>query len=151
MQSKVGKISDRLKKLAEKKEKLKFQEQLLHQKSRKQKTKRMIEIGSIAANFGIDAFDNSTIAGAFAEIHEKFQQPNCVENWRKKGEALSKKSRLPLLVSFGKEPSDDVKMALKSQRFKWNSMRKEWQGYGIKDEIEKLIQEFHGKAEVASG
>lgn len=150
MQSKVEKISDRLKELAEKKEKLKFQERQLREKSRKQKTKRMIEVGGIAANFGIDSFDNQTITGAFAEIQER-SQPAVLENWRKKGEALSKKSLHPLLVSFGKEPSDEVKMTLKTLRFKWNSMRREWQGYGIKDEIEKLIQEFQGKVEVANG
>ena len=150
MISKVEKISDRLKELAEKKEKLKFQERQLREKSRKQKTKRMIEVGSLATNFGIDAFDDLTITGAFAEIQEK-SQPAQLENWRKKGEALSKKSLTPLLISFGKEPNDYVKMTLRNLRFKWNSMRKEWQGYGIKEEIEKLIHEFQGKVEVANG
>lgn len=151
MQLKDEKIADRLKKIAEKKAKLDFQERLLREKSRKQRTKRLIEIGSIAANFGIDAFDDFTVTGAFAEIQEKAQQPNMIENWRKKGEALSKNSLAPLLISFGKEPTDEMKTILKNRRFKWNSMRREWQGYGIKDEIEKLIQEFSGKVEVASG
>lgn len=150
MSSKVEKISVRLKELAEKKQKLKFQERQLHEKSRKQKTKRMIEVGSIASKFGIDVFDDQTITGAFAEIQEK-SQPAQLEIWKKKGEALSKRSLTPLLVSFGQEPSDDVKMTLKTLRFKWNSMLRLWQGYGIKDEIEKLVQAFHGKVEVVNG
>jgi len=145
------KIVNRLKKIAEKKAKLDFQERLLREKTRRQRTKRMIEIGSTAASFGIDAFDDLTIKGAFAEIQEKSLQANTIEQWKKKGEALSKRSLLPLLVSFGTEPSDLIKIILKNQRFRWNSMRREWQGYGIKEEMEHLIQDFKGKVEIASG
>ena len=151
MQLKSASIAENLKKLSEKEAKLTYKKRALLEMARKQETKRLIEIGRIAARFELGTFDDLVLTGAFAEIQEKSRQPTLIDDWKKKGERLSSVSHYPLLISFEKEPNDKLKAELKDRRFKWNSFRKEWQGYGIKDEIEKLTQEFKGSVEVVSG
>lgn len=149
MKLKSDQIIDRMKKLAEKRAKIDYKEKLLKEKVRKQKTKRLIEIGNVASRFGIADFDNDILIGAFAEMQERSHDDEVMERWKKKGISSSETSLHPLLISFGKTPSEELKRVLKNKRFKWNSIRKEWQGYGIKEEVEKLIEEFNGKIEVA--
>lgn len=150
MKLKDDKIIDKLKKIAEKETQLELEKRVLREKARKQATKKFIQIGSIAARFELDQLDNLTLAGAFAEIQEMSKNESIKEEWRRKGEASTKTSLCPLLISFGKEPSTDMIDILKNMRFKWNKFHKEWQGYGIKDEIEKLVHEFNGKVKAVS-
>lgn len=147
MKKQQEQILDSIKKLAEKRTKLDYKERQLKEKARKQEVRKSIEIGNIATKFGIANFDTETLIGAFSEIQERAQHSDIKNEWKKRGDSLSESNLNPLLVSFGKDPSEELLRILKDKRFKWNSFRKEWQGYGIKEEIEKLIKEFHGKVE----
>lgn len=137
----------KLKKLADKKARIEQQEKLIKEKERKIKTRRYIQVGILASKFGIDTFDDLVLAGAFAEMEESSKDSATLNKWKKKGESLSKTNLHPLILSFGKELDDEAKKRLKSQGFKWNSFRNEWQGYGIKEEITKLAEKFDGTVE----
>ncbi|HVW99163.1 MAG TPA: hypothetical protein VHA52_01770 [Candidatus Babeliaceae bacterium] len=137
-----------LEKLKAKKEKIKFKEKVLKKKDQQRKKSRFIQIGTLAARHEIDHFDDPTLSGAFAKIKELSQDPEVVKQWKQHGERLAKVDRLPLIISFEKEPSEEVKKALKNSHFRWVSFRQEWHGYGIKEELEKLVLQHGGKVEV---
>lgn len=151
MKIKDEKVSELIEKLAEKKARIEHKEKLIREKERKKKVRRFIEIGNIASRFGMDALDDPALIGAFAEMEERSKNPAIMDEWKKRSETLSKGSHLPLMISFGKELTDDMKKFLKENRFRWNTFRKEWHGYGIKQEIEELVKSCHGKVEVARG
>ena len=140
-----------LEKLAAKKAKIEIREKLIKKRERKLKVSRFIEIGTMAARCGIDTLDDDQLIGAFIEIKERSKDHNAVKNWKKNGEEHLKKNCLPLIISFANELDENMKKALKTLNFRWNSFRREWYGYGIKDELEKLIKESHGNIEVAKG
>ncbi len=47
---------------------------------------------------------------------------------------------LPLIVSFETDPPPEIKTALKGLKFRWNAFRREWYGYGQKDQLEELLK-----------
>lgn len=148
MQAIEDKTVERLKKiLAEKKEKLEQKERLLKLKNRKAQIRRWIEIGNISSKFGLDKLDDLALRGAFAEIQEKAKHSPTLENWRQRAQSQQNLDQLKLLIIFSEEPSENLKKSLKEKQFRWNSWRKEWYGYGKKDEIETLVREYGGRVE----
>lgn len=141
---KLEKITDQQEKLAQKKVAIEHKEKLLKLKERKLKTRRFIEVGSLASKYGIDQLDDETLIGAFSEMKERSQQPALLAEWKQKGAEFTTQHPSPLIVSFPKEISDELKDSLKDRKFKWNHFRKEWQGYGIKDEVENLVKDAQG-------
>lgn len=148
---KEQKLSEMIDKLAQKKAEIEHKERILRDRERKLKDRRFIEVGSIASKFGIDEFDDETLMGAFAEMQERSKQPDTQLEWKQTGVALSTNRRSPLIISFGTDPSDEVKAKLKEMRFGWITFRKEWHGHGTKEEIERLVKEFNGKVDVVKG
>ncbi len=145
------KLMSLMDKLTQKRAEIDQREKLLREKERNLKIRRFIEVGTIAAKFGIEAFDDETLVGAFAELQERSKQADAKDRWKQMGTALSTNRNSPLIILFGKDPSEAVKASLKGKRFKWNTFRKEWQGFGIKEEIEEMVKDFEGKVEVAKG
>jgi hypothetical protein len=149
MQPIEDKTVERLKKLlAEKKEKLEQKERLLKLKNRKAQIRRWIEIGNISSKFDLDKLDDLALQGAFAEIQEKSKHSPTLENWRQQAKSLQDVDQSKLLIIFTDEPSENLKKSLKEKQFRWNSWRKEWYGYGKKEEIETLVREHGGRVEV---
>lgn len=151
MQVRDEKISSLIKKLAQKKSKIEHREKVLKEKERKLKIRRYIEIGVIAAKFGIDQWDDMVLTGIFAEIQELSKANEAINLWKKKGEELSKTALSPLIVSSENEFPEATKDTLKKRKFKWNSFRKEWYGYGLKEEIEELVKICDGQVDIAKG
>ena len=150
MKLQSNQLIDKMQKLAKKKAQLDYKERQLREKSRKQTTKKFIEVGSIASKFGITDFDTDTLHGAFAEIQERAKLDEVKNQWKKTGSDLLGVSQSPLLISFEKQPTEEIITTLKSKRFIWNKFRKEWQGYGMKEEMESLVKDFNGKVELAN-
>lgn len=144
---KVEKIAVLKDKLAQQKAEIEQREKLLRQKERAVKTRRHIEVGVIAAKFGIDELDNETLMGAFADIKEQSSNTEIRNAWKQKGIELSVNRNSPLLVSFAKNPPDEIKAALKEKRFHWNRFCNVWQGYGVREELESLIKDHAGKVD----
>jgi len=148
MTIKDGKYAEIFEKLDRQRAEIEKKERILRNKERQLRISRFIKIGEVAAEFEIDRFDNETLKGAFTEIQEKAKQPNTLASWKKIGEAKKTTHLSPLIVSFQKDISDELRGVLKTKRFRWNSFRKEWQGHGIREEVEKLTKEFDGKVEL---
>ena len=83
---------------------------------RKLKIRRHIEIGALATKFGLETFDNETLMGAFAEIKAKADDPKTLDSWKQNGSEQSTRLPSPVIVSFAKDPGEELKKALKYVR-----------------------------------
>jgi pyruvate-formate lyase len=140
-------LKSRLDKIAKKKQDLLGKEKLIKDlekaKEKKKRLKKSIEIGKLACQFNIDAFDLEVLTGAFIEISERIQNSEQAAKWKTNANNLSMKetySEKALSLAFANEVNADLKNTLKGLGFRWNKFRKEFYGYGKKQELEKLFK-----------
>lgn len=143
-------LTSKLKQLSEKRVQIELKERLLRTKERKRQTRRLIELGSMLKRCGIDTWDDATLMGAFLEIQQQGKEAGKIEGWKKRGGSFTQTSALPLIVSSTQEVPDAFRQIMKDKRFKWNIFRKEWYGYGVKEEIEELVKAYNGKVVIAT-
>ena len=53
-----------------------------------------------------------------------------------------------LEISFNEKPSEEVRNILKSNHFRWHSVKKVWYGYKTQEEIEKALNNLNATKEV---
>lgn len=146
-------LERKIQQLAEKKARLGKQEKLLRLKEKKLKTRRSIEIGKLAEKAGIDQLDSPTLLGAFLEIKERSVVAEARDLWIERAskfkQPVEQDEAQGLIISFPSPISDEIKTRLKQLRF-WNhEHRKEWYGYGRRDEIAKALEGADPKIEMA--
>lgn len=147
-------LEEEKKKIALKKSRIEAEEKQLKEKERKVRTRRLIELGELVSKAGIGELNNNTFLGALLDIKEKLKEESTVKKWRDQGVAAFEKDRdqngEALIVSFNVEPPKEAKDKLKNMGFRWNRFRREWQGYGKKDLLEKELKEFGAMIEPVS-
>jgi hypothetical protein len=115
--------------------------------------KRFLEIGRLAYRTNISKMDDESLLGAFIELQEKAEDPANIDMWKSKAAAIrsvEEKKRMPLSVCFKETPPLEIKALLKELKFKWNSFRKEYYGYGEKSGIIDLLKNYQVEIEVIS-
>ncbi|NGX50954.1 MAG: hypothetical protein K1060chlam2_00807 [Chlamydiae bacterium] len=144
-------LEEEKEKLALKKSRLEMKEKLLKKKERKRRTRRLIELGGLVVKSGIEELNNNALLGALLELKEKAKEDTTVKMWKNKGDAVfeqdKKENGEALIVSFDIEPTREAKAKLRDLGLRWNRFRREWQGYGNKEMIEKELKEFSPKIE----
>jgi len=147
------KIDVKIENLITKRKRVEFQEKVLKDKERKLQIRKLIAIGRIAQKAGIDKLDEMTLTGAFLEIGEKAKDQNTRKAWSEKGAKFVAADQIEnaqaLIVSFATDPSAEMKTLLKTLRFRWNTFRREWHGYGKIDDLKKAVGQEQGKVEAA--
>jgi hypothetical protein len=143
-ETKMNDLEKKKEALKLKKSRIEHQERILKLKERKKRTRVLIEIGGMAAKAGIDYLNTNTLLGAFLEIKEKEKEEGVIKRWTKKGaEAFDldkEKNGKAVILTFESEPDKKVKNKIREAGLRWNRFRKEWQGYAIKSELEKLLE-----------
>lgn len=136
-------IEEKKKKLAEKKQSIQIKEKLLNEKEKQRRAKQFAEIGKIAYQANIDKIEKETLLGAFLEISKKNHDKETIAHWKKSACEFLKKQEsdetTPMTIIFTTDPSKEVKEKLKEIKFKWNSFRREFYGYGNKKSVESLL------------
>ncbi|CCB87786.1 conjugal transfer protein TraD [Simkania negevensis] len=139
-------FEDEKMKLALKKSRIEAQEKRLKEKERKIRTRRLIELGGLVSKAGVEELNNNALLGALLDIKEKLNEESTVKKWKDKGAAAFEKDKAQngeaLIVSFDAEPPREAKDKLRNLGLRWNRFRREWQGYGKKDLLEKELREF---------
>jgi len=139
-------LEEEKKKLALKKSRIEAKEKRLKEKERKVRTRRLIELGGLVSKAGVEELNNNALLGALLDIKEKLKEESTVKKWKDKGAADFEKDKAQngeaLIVSFDTEPPREVKDKLRNLGLRWNRFRREWQGYGKKDLLEKELKEF---------
>lgn len=139
-------LEEEKQKLALKKSRIEAKEKRLKEKERKVRTRRLIELGGLVSKAGIEELNNNALLGALLDIKEKLKEESAVKKWKDKGAAAFEKDKAQngeaLIVSFDAEPQREAKDKLRNLGLRWNRFRREWQGYGKKDLLEKELKEF---------
>ncbi len=150
---KTEELIEKKEKLALKKAVLEKREKLLREKERKIRIRKLIKLGELVSKTGIGNLSENILFGAFLEIKDNSHSPSILNRWESSGTkafaADIHNTPQQLAVSFKKE-SQEAKALLKERQFKRNSFRKEWYGYGEKEELEKLLKEYNATIEVIS-
>lgn len=150
----VKDLDDKLKKLEEKKKKILLKEKILREKEKKKKSKRFSLIGKLASKANIDHFDDKTLLGAFLEIQRLSESEEIKSEWKSSGQSFIQGNQIteqtPLSLSFTEDPDSLTKKALKDLGFRWNSFRKEFYGYGKKEELQSVLNGTKFNIEVLS-
>lgn len=136
--------------LAEKKDILRKKEKLLSAREKLSTQNQMINIGKLASKAKINHLDDHTLFGAFLEISKHLSDDSKLTAWKMHSENKNKEkeSGKPLTISFKLTPDKEVKDLLKLNKFKWNSFRREYYGFGDKAELSKLFKNIECKIEV---
>lgn len=145
----TSKIDLEKKKLGEEKKKLKeklaAKEQKLKEREKKHLFNQLIGIGKLASKANIDNLEKMALLGAFIEISQKKNEQLILENWSKIAEEFLKyidqNNAVSLSVKFPSPPDKIILDKLKELKFKWNRFRKEFYGFGNKDEVSKILSE----------
>lgn len=127
-------------KLDQTRARLEKRQKLIHTKMRKGRLKGMIELGGLVAKAGLENFDPVVLFGAFLEIKEAATNEKALKRWAEKREAWLKMNEARrLIVKLLSEPATEASNLLKGKKFRWNTFRKEWYGFGKKEEIEMSL------------
>ena len=137
----VKKIEDEIKRLEEKKRKIRKREIAIKEMEKKRKDKSMVAIGKLAYQAGIADLDGDVLLGAFLEIALLRTDEAIRNKWLEKTKNLSdgKVGVSSLSISFSKSPDKEVREKLKEMKFKWNDFRGEYYGYGNREEMRNLL------------
>ncbi len=141
-------------KIDEKKKKIRLEEKILREKERQIQARKCEELGVIAFKAGLYNLDKTILLGAFFEIVEKAKDQKNLEYWKSLIKTFHedeiKTSETPLSISFAKDPTNEIRKAMKKANFKWNDFRKEFYGYGNKIELESILKNLECKIEALS-
>jgi len=145
-------IASQRKKIAAEKAKLEMKGKLLQQKARKLRVKKLIELGGLLSTAGFEEMDAEAILGALLELKRQAVNQETVNKWTCEGREVlqaSKNARKAVILVFELEPSNEVKARLRQMGMKWNAFRREWCGYGKKEEIQQLLNRMNVHAQIS--
>lgn len=121
------------------------QEALVKQLERKERTRRLIEMGGLVAKVKLDELGVIELYGALISLAEqKDNDSSIIDAWRQKGQVAFDKDnqdKVAVIVSFEEKPSAELRAQIRELGLKWNNFRKEWQG---KVELKRLKEELKG-------
>lgn len=135
-------LEKRKRNLEQRKNRLKQLEVSLNAQERKRRTRRLIEIGGLAAKANLEDWNSNALLGAFLSLKEKESDKKQLEAWTHKGGvafASEKVLKAPVIVKFETRPTDEIRASLKSLGLKWNALRQEWEGYTKIEELKSLL------------
>jgi len=141
--TKINIIDKRKKAIEQRKNRLKQLETSLNAQERKKRTRRLIEIGGLAAKANLEDWDTNALLGAFLFLKENESDSKQMEAWAHKGGVAfssEKTIKLPVIVKFETKPTDEIRASLKSLGLKWNALRQEWEGYTHITKLKELLE-----------
>ena len=124
-------------------------EKALKETERRERTKKLIEIGGLVAKAGIDTLDTNALYGALLTIKEKMNKPETLGQWSQKGasafaKGINEGDGVPLIVQFKEKPSEEARSAIRALGLKWNVIRQEWQGIASLEDVKSVAAHYSG-------
>lgn len=103
----------------------------------KAKKKLLQELASFYEKTKTIHFDKDILLGALLHLAETANDLPTLEKFKAKGEAYQKKlsTKNPIVITLKDTPSISTKSQMKDLKFKWNSFRKEFYGFGDLDTV----------------
>ncbi len=151
----MSKIEETKKALQQKMNRLKEKEAKIKVAERKQRTRRLIELGGLVEKAELSSLTPSQLLGALLKIKDQSSDVAILNQWATDGEIAFNKNKgtiekeKPIVIKFLLEPDTAVRKKLRSFGMRWNSVRKEWEGIADPDtikmnlgNIEMVLQEI---------
>ncbi len=142
-------LEKRKKSIEQRKNRLKQLENSVNMLARKKRTRHLIEIGGLVAKAQIDDWNSNILFGALLSLKQQESDKSKMDAWTHAGGAVfasEKNPKTAVIVKFTSQPEESIRMSLKSLGLKWNSLRKEWEGYVVLQELKTFLRDH--KAEI---
>lgn len=130
----MNKLEEQKKRLQQKMNLLKEKEAKVKIAERKQRTRKLIELGGLIEKAELSDLTVTQLLGSLLQIKKEAQDGNKLRIWEKSGEQEFNKNKGSLenekaiTIKFKEEPAQEIRKKLRSFSMRWNSVRKEWEG-----------------------
>ena len=116
---------------------------------RKERTRKLIELGGLVSKAGLDTLDTKTLYGALISLILQKDNLEILKNWQEKGTlAFAKEGKsedgVSLVLQFKEKPTQEVRVQIRALGLRWNAIRQEWQGKTMLEPAQTLATQYGG-------
>lgn len=150
-------LAERLELVKQKQARAEQEQAKLIEMQRKERTRRLIEIGGLAAKAGIHELSTAALYDRFLEIAASAKDPKIVQAWEQSGgrhfhREQQDGSRVVAIAKFPDKLPPELTAQLRGLGFKWNRYLTHWEGEIDWDEAKALVETKGGSiAKVSEG
>ena len=141
-------LADRLRRFEQQKARLAEQEARLKEAERRQRTRRLIELGGLVEKAALHDLDPDALYGALLSLREHAGDSAQVAQWRALGErAIAREAQphgaegkepLVIVLADAAVPSKRGTAALRRAGFRWNRVMRHWEGLAVYGDAQAL-------------
>jgi hypothetical protein len=98
---------------------------------KKERTRRLIELGGLAVKAGIDEIPPAALYACFLRIAAEAKIPNAITRWEHEGGhyfQAEEDARVVAIARFVDKIEPEMAATLRSLGFRWNRFLKQWEG-----------------------
>jgi len=124
-------LAQRLERAAARKAKAEQEAARLKTMQRKERTRRLIEIGGLAVKAGIDELPTTALYDRFLAIAAEAKDAGAVARWERDGAAHFQEeedTRVVAIARFEHKIEAELAATLRSIGFRWNRFLQQWEG-----------------------
>ena len=136
-------LAERLERAASRKAKAEQEASRLKLMQRKERTRRLIEIGGLAVKAGIDDLPASALYDRFLAIAADAKDKKTVAGWERSGSRhfqTEEDTRVVAVAKFTAKIEPELAASLRAIGFRWNRFLKQWEGNVQYDEAKALVE-----------
>lgn len=140
-------LAERLDRAAARQAKAEQEAARLKEMQRKERTRRLIEIGGLAVKAGIDALPTTALYDRFVQIAAEARDERAVAQWEQAGARhfqTEEDTRVVAVARFDHKIEPELSATLRSIGFRWNRFLKQWEGKVDFDAAAALVEEQGG-------
>ena len=145
-------LAERMSRLAQQKARLAEEEARIKDQERKQRTRRLIEAGTLVEKADLLNLSPATLLGALLGLKTSAATPESLARWTADGEKLlareaaeRDRQREPLIVSFKGDRQKDFATELRALGLRWNKVLQHWEGLSEIEPVTTLARRHGGE------
>lgn len=144
-------LAERMNRLEQQRAKLAEQEARLKADERKQRTRRLVEAGTLIERAGLIDLEEAALYGGLLSLAESVRDKAKLAEWSKTGKAALDQETVgknatyePLTVIFPAPLPTPFATRLRSAGLRWNKVMQHWEGLADHDAVTALAAEQNG-------
>lgn len=143
-------LAERLQRAAERKARAEQEQARLKIMQRKERTRRLIELGGLAVKAGIDGLSTAALYDRFLAIAAEAKDPAAVAHWERAGSRHFQKeedAKVVAVARFVGTIETELAASLRAVGFRWNRLLHQWEGKVNFAEAKALVEGMGGVIE----